>query len=524
MIREQPVTAVEAALHRRWRLFSPVYILAAIIALIGIVGAFAGLLLAWQLLQNRTAYYADIVDEFKYGSIGAEPHSGIPYRIWRALPTLFPENFSGRQDYSAFGFLYEHDADGSQRDLPIGIARRTYRGVDVVWFNCATCHTGTVNTTMTGPDGQQKTGTHIIPGMPSNNLYLERFIRFLLNAGADERLSPDRLIPQINNTGPKLGFVEEFVFRWYIIPTLREGLLERRTRLFPLLDRQPEWGPGRVDTFNPYKLIQANMPLQSLQESELIGTADFPSIFNQGPRQGMHLHWDGNNTSLAERNLSAAIGAGVTPDSVDFAAIGRVADWLKTLRPPPSPYRPDANAAARGREIFASQCNACHGSADPAGYTFAGGMIGQVESNDKLGADPHRLDSYTEKFREYQLANFFVGTSHQFRYFVKTNGYANLPLDGLWLRAPYLHNGSVPTLADLLTPPEQRPAAFVRGSDTLDPDRGGFVAPPCVPASAPTGLFCYDTSKPGNGNGGHLYGVELSAAQKSDLLSYLLTF
>jgi hypothetical protein len=238
----------------------------------------------------------------------------------------------------------------------------------------------------------------------------------------------------------------------------------------------------------------------------------------------MHLHWDGNNTSLAERNLSAAIGAGVTPDSVDFAAIGRVADWLKTLRPPPSPYRPDANAAARGREIFASQCNACHGSADPAGYTFAGGMIGQVETNDKLGADPHRLDSYTEKFREYQLAHFFVGTSHQFRYFVKTNGYANLPLDGLWLRAPYLHNGSVPTLADLLNPPEQRPAAFVRGSDTLDPDRGGFVAPPCVPPSASTGLFCYDTGKPGNGNGGHLYGVELSAAQKSDLLAYLLTF
>ena len=290
MIREFPVTAVQEALHRRWRLLIPVYILLAIIVLIGIVGAILVLILLWQLAQNRAPHYADIIEEFKYGSIGTEPHSGIPYRIWRALPTLFPEDFAGRQDYSAFGFVYESDASGHQRDLPIGISRRTYRDVDIVWFNCATCHTGTVNATMSDPNGRQRTGRHIIPGMPSNNLYLERFIRFLLNAGADERLSPDKLIAEINKTGPKLGPIDEFIYRWYIIPTLREGLLERRTRLFPLLGQQPPWGPGRVDTFNPYKLIQANIPLASLQQSELIGIADFPSIFNQGPREGMHLH------------------------------------------------------------------------------------------------------------------------------------------------------------------------------------------------------------------------------------------
>lgn len=89
MIREFPVTAVQDALHRRWRLLIPVYILLAIIMLIGIVGAILGVILLWQLAQNRTPHYADIVEEFKYGSIGTEPHSGIPYRIWRALPTLF---------------------------------------------------------------------------------------------------------------------------------------------------------------------------------------------------------------------------------------------------------------------------------------------------------------------------------------------------------------------------------------------------------------------------------------------------
>jgi hypothetical protein len=524
VIREQPVTAVEDALHRRWRLLIPVYILLAIVALVGIVGTILGVILLWQLTQNRTPHYADIVEEFKYGSIGTEPHSGIPYRIWRALPKLFPEDFAGRQDYAAFGFLYEHDADGRQRDLPIGISRRTYRDVDVVWFNCATCHTGTVNATMTDPDGQQRSGTHIIPGMPSNNLYLERFIRFLLDAGADERLSPDNLIKAINDTGPKLGFIDEFVYRFYVIPLLREGLVMRRTRLLPLLRQQPEWGPGRVDTFNPYKLIQANMPLGSLEKQELIGIADFPSIFNQGPRQGMHLHWDGNNTSLDERNLSAAIGAGVTEDSVDFETIDRVADWLKVLPPPPSPNHPDPAAVARGRDVFMRQCSGCHGFQEAQAYNFSGETIGQVEPNSRLGADPHRLDSYTEKFREYQLANFFVGTPHQFTHFVKTDGYANLPLDGLWLRAPYLHNGSVPTLAALLAPQPQRPGAFLRGSDKPDAVNGGFEAPNCDPHAAPAGGFCFDTTLPGNGNSGHLYGTGLEASTKADLLAYLLTF
>ena len=59
------------------------------------------------------------------------------------------------------------------------------------------------------------------------------------------------------------------------------------------------------------------------------------------------------------------------------------------------------------------------------------------------------------------------GKPWRFSHFRKTNGYANMPLDGLWLRAPYLHNGSVPTLRALLFP-EERPAVFYRGYDVYD--------------------------------------------------------
>jgi hypothetical protein len=56
-----------------------------------------------------------------------------------------------------------------------------------------------------------------------------------------------------------------------------------------------------------------------------------------------------------------------------------------------------------------------------------------------------------------------------FHHFRKLSGYVAQPTDGLWLRAAYLHNGSVPTLADLLEQPQNRPKAFLRGRNYLIP-------------------------------------------------------
>jgi hypothetical protein len=154
---------------------------------------------------------------------------------------------------------------------------------------------------------------------------------------------------------------------------------------------------------------------------------------------------------------------------------------------------------------------------------FEGAYLGKVTPIEQVGTDRNRLDSYTTELSEDQK-NLFAGTPYQFRHFRKTDGYANQPLDGLWLRAPYLHNGSVPTLLDLLASPAQRPVSFVRGLDVVDIEKGGFVAPACVPGVALETGFCFDTMLRGNGNGGHTYGTDLSAEQKADLLAYLKTF
>jgi len=515
MAREATVTEVQRVEHGRGWIRLLVGIVLLVILLVGLVSIVLGGIVYFRFTRYGTPYQASEVDHFKYGSIGSEPASGLPYWVWQAMPSLFPEKFKGG-DFSVFGFLYETDQQGRRRDLPIGVSRRTVNGVELAWLNCAVCHTGTVRETAGGP-------IRVITGMPSNNLDLHAFISFILGIADDPRLDADTLIPAVQKAGARLDWLDRLAWRYIVIPQVRQGLLERRVRLDPLMALQPPWGPGRVDTFNPYKLLQFYMPFSSLTEQERIGTADFPSIFNQRPREGMHLHWDGNNTSLAERNLSAALGAGVTVQSVDHAGIERVANWLLDLRPPPSPYHPDATKVNAGRQLYVAQCAGCHGYQEGEGYVFQGAHIGQVERNTTLGADPWRLNSYTERLRDLQLT-LFKGTPYQFKHFEKTDGYANLPLDGLWLRAPYLHNGSVPTLADVLLPPAQRPKAFVRGLDILDPAKGGFQAPSCEPGRALEKGFCFDTSQMGNDHSGHLYGTELGEEERSALLAYLLTF
>ncbi len=85
-------------------------------------------------------------------------------------------------------------------------------------------------------------------------------------------------------------------------------------------------------------------------------------------------------------------------------------------------------------------------------------------------------------------------------------GYKARPLNGVWATAPFLHNGSVPTLYDLLSPVEERPKAFLLGDPSFDPERVGLVTRSVDPKGRTydeTGYFILDTATPGNRNTGH---------------------
>ena len=460
--------------------------------------------------------YADIQEHFKYGSIGSEPGGSLltpiggvlpPYWVFRALPSVCRDK--APDGYATFGFLLEPG-----KDLPVGVSRRRRLGVDQVGLNCAVCHSAALRDR---PDGPPR----IILGMPANRLDLQAFVQFVLDCTLDNRLTADAVRGRLPRQGGPSLF-ERVLLRTGLIDRLKLQTLALRNRMAPILSPPgPRWGRGRVDTFNPYKAIQFNWDLSKLPPHELIGASDFPSLWNQKPRQGLHLHWDGDNDSVDERNLSASLGAGVTPVTVDHERLKRVRDWIWTLPPPKYPYPVDQALAAKGAPIYQQHCSECHGDHRFRDGVVSGAQIGQVVPIAAIQTDRHRLDSYTFTFALNQYG-LYPDSPYRFSHFRKTNGYANQPLDGIWLRAPYLHNGSVPTLRDLLDAPEKRPTAFYRGNDVFDQANVGFVSN--VPSANGQAFTLYDTSVEGNGNGGHVYGTTLNDDDKRAIVEYLKAF
>ena len=241
---------------------------------------------------------------------------------------------------------------------------------------------------------------------------------------------------------------------------------------------------------------------------------------------------------------------------------------------------PDAEAARldetqlKGRDVYRKHCAECHGRPDPAGkkpWLAEGKYFGKIlptinpfdkdnkppiydwmefpsyEIWSKQATDPERV-----VFRDGRVIPYILFTYFDREHPVKTDGeyypldhplaikrpeirnsggYVNAPLDSLFLRAPYLHNGSVPTLAQLINR-DPRPATFLRGKNEYDPVNAGIVAKPPPGDFQPTPkdeiFWLFDTSQRGNRNYGHNYPWAFDDSAKdekalNDLLAYLKT-
>jgi hypothetical protein len=479
---------------RTWRSLQPPHALAAAAVCLAMVVLYHTTLAA--RVQQDGPSFPDAAEHFKYGSIGTEERVGVPYWIWRVLPIVFADKLPQRpgNGYERIGFM----ADGAPHGRPIGTSLRKAQ-VELVGLNCATCHVGSIRETPTAP-------RRIVAGMPANQMDLQAYARFLEACAGDERFNASTLLDAIKKENPNFGFFEGLLYRFFVIARVRSAVLER-SKENAWFDARPPFGPGRVDTFNPYKVLLQ----MGIENDRSVGTVDLPSLWNQGIREGLWLHWDGNNNSVDERNKSAAIGAGATPDSLDLASMDRIAAWIKDLKPPPYPAdRINQSLAAQGAATYTRECARCH--------EIGGAHIGQVTALEDVNTDRERLDSFTPELAT-KMNTIGEGRPWKFSHFRKTNGYANAPLDGLWLRAPYLHNGSVPDLRSLLFP-EERPAEFFRAYDVYDWNRVGFVS--SGPEAQREGVR-FSTREKGNSNAGHLYGTTLPSAEKVALLEYLKT-
>jgi mono/diheme cytochrome c family protein len=412
------------------------------------------------------------IEQFKYGSIGGDI-MGVPLSILKAVPlvcadTLPPGANPRQRPLEAFGMIYEPG-----KDIPIGFSQRRLPivGITLTGTTCSTCHTATVRETAGGP----RTAYF---GAPNTRFDVQGFNTFLLECIQDTKrfnsTTLDRAFRELGVTG-----MDRFLA--YSSGVLRAFTATLKAQVDSVVTDGP-WGPGRDDAIG----LSAAILLGDQFLPTIPAPIDYPSVWNGNARKGHALHWDGAAGTALERNVLVAVGAGTPKDKVPLASINAIQSFLDNLPAPKYPFAIDPQLAARGKPLFDAKCLSCHGGA----RTF------EVIDLFEVKTDPNRLLVVSQE--GIDKINSMSGRGWTFDSFRKTNGYLTGPLDGIWLRSPYLHNGSVPTLRDLLKPASQRPTVFFRGNDVFDKANVGYVSTVASDGAKP---FEARDGPRGNGNG-----------------------
>jgi mono/diheme cytochrome c family protein len=474
----------------------------AVIAVLAVVG---GIFTYVEFFKEEPApFFASDEDHFLFGSIGTEAEQGVPYWIWLVLPRVFPEYLPGPGGYAALGMLSK---DG--REMPIGFSKVTI-GFPRVGINCAICHTASYRLHAGDPPT-------IVAAGPAHQTSEQDYLHFLFACASDPRFTPDTILAEIARNY-RMSLLDRMLYRTVIIPQTRKAILQLQETDKWMLDRTV-WGRGRIDPFNPVKFTTLKQPVDAT-----IGNSDMVPLWNIKRHGGYSFHWDGLNNTLQEVVLSSAIGDGATTKWVDrdfakwnnttptdMSSLRRIQNFISDVQAPKYPLAIDPKLAAEGAEVYRTECANCHAP--------DGKRTGTIVPLAEIGTDRHRLDMWTPASAAAYNA-YGEGHPWKFSHFRTGGGYVSVPLEGLWLRGPYLHNGSVPTLADLLRPPAERPQHFWRGYDVIDPDRVGFVTG--GPEAQRSGSY-FDTTLPGNSAAGHTYGTTLPEDKKRALLEYMKT-
>jgi hypothetical protein len=257
--------------------------------------------------------------------------------------------------------------------------------------------------------------------------------------------------------------------------------------------------------------------------------------------------------------------------SANSENLQQIEEWIAALRSPQWPSELgsiDANAQAAGAALYQTNCVSCHELIprnDPVPYQAFAKMV--PVTSPQLQTDRQEIDNFRTRTADAGVLTFlpdplsFATLPRLFGpdspvkdltgyvalgVYMRQNppdlltlginslwlatlrqptlvAYKGRPLDGIWATAPYLHNGSVPNLTELLTAPENRKPWFCVGDGQYDPENVGYKtyygsAKQCPPG---TRTQMVDTSRTGSSNLGHSYGTTLTATEKRRLIEYL---
>jgi processive rubber oxygenase RoxA-like protein len=511
--------------------------------------------------------------EFYHLSEGGEI---LPLAILRALERpRTPQDPAGdgpvpfTQNLERYGFIPDDTSSQNPFGLPTGmtVARSRLTNRVMVGFNCATCHVGEI----------WKNGRRVrIDGGP-NMIRLNDMLgdvktelaatleetgrreRFLVNVVRykredDDRFPVDRTIAErVQDLKSDLETAQAFKGYIEAMPLLKDMATVAN-------------GYGRVDAFG----VARNLLFGANEKNRRPQNAPVSLSYIWGMENTAWLQWGANMNSVMERNIGQSLGVGAVFDSETFATTARLDNLNKLehlayrVTPPAWPEALlgaiDQAKAARGRDVYDRSCANCHEK--PFATSSSGLVTYQLFKLSEVGTSPLAAQNFDEtvivdgKQLRFAAAAFSILERLKRQYYVQNavpeqtqaewegrsrrpaprmrstladadkyadsrggRVYPAKPLAGIWATAPYLNNGSVANMWDLLTAPESRPTKFALGSREYDSEKLGYVTSPNPTSPAPAWEF--DTTKPSNSNAGHVYGTKLPDDDKWALIEFL---
>ena len=468
------------------------------------------------------------------------------------------EKLLDNRHMSALGFLTGVKSEYNPDSLPVGFTQ-SIDDNERAWMGlgCAACHTGEVH--FQGKKFRIDGGSALIDFAGFETAVLDSLASTLQSS---EKI--DRFTQQLAaNDQEKSALVKEM--------NQQLALLKSRQAINAT---DVPYGHGRLDAFGQiFNAVSVNL----LQIPENRRSPDAPVSFpvlwdaphfdlvqwnGSAPNAGPGPLFQNITTALAVFGKANVLGSDSKfhyPSTVNIKNLSQIQNWLYQLQSPLWPEKYFGALASEkvnyGKTIYQQQCLSCHSLVERDNPDRK--IKVNLTNLEEIGTDPRMVENYLNAVSksgvlEGQKTMLFAGevikssaptidlVSHvaigtglgktidtieaaiaDYHSVYKAsvnpspNYYKGRPLDGIWSSAPYLHNGSVPNLRELLLPASQRLKQFYVGSREFDPDNVGLSTKQAEHSSL------FDTQLAGNSNSGHEYGTDLSRQDKESLLEYL---
>jgi len=477
--------------------------------------------------ESGASYFNDI-------GIGDPYAAGIPYPVFLALQAMYPDKL-GRDWHgfnARFGTLPNIEDPNDPKRLPVGfhLTEDPITGVDFLVMNCALCHAERLRL----PEGDR-----VISGLGNKRLRIHAYADAIFSIAEDERLTATRLATATERVAKKKRLMWPKNARSLIVDGTLRSLRARAALQQPFAPLFRDAKPGRVATIEGFALAtQMHYGTQAVL-GEHVGWAKIPDVVVAPFRTTNS--FDGVTTGAPVALASwADFVFGVRPQWYDTHRHISTSVYLhmKTFsRQLPFPGHIDMPLARQGYAHFDRACAGCHGTyGSPDALHRVPGYREQVIPHDHVGTDRTRADAMTAAMAE--RAND-VAITQGLLHTAPSEGYVPRPLNQVWARGLYGHNGQWPDLHVLALSDDQRPRRFVVHADaTYNLDRVGTPWSPLrdtptgteimrdgawVPLELQPGEYLYDAAEPGFGVQGHPFLSDLDAERQRAILEYLKT-